>query len=300
MSILVVGSVALDTVETPFGRRERALGGSATFFSVSASFFAPVNLVAVVGKDFPKEHVEFLKSRKINTRGLKVLDGETFHWIGSYKYDMNEAITHSTCLNVFEQFKPEIPKEYRGKGCLFLANIDPELQMSVLDQMENPKLVACDTMNFWIRGKRDALVALLKKVQIVVLNEAEARQLTEEPNLVKAAKIIMAWGPSNVVIKKGEHGALLFGKEGIFSAPGFPMEDIADPTGAGDTFAGGFMGHLAREKKADWQTLRQATIYGSVMASFNVEDFSLDRMRTLTDKEIAYRYRQFVTLACFE
>ena len=300
MSILVVGSVALDTVETPFGKRERALGGSATFFSVSASFFASVNLVAVVGKDFPKEHIEFLKSRKINTKGLKVLDGKTFHWVGSYKYDMNEAITHSTCLNVFEQFKPEIPKEYRNKGYLFLANIDPELQMSVLNQMEEPKLVACDTMNFWIQGKKDALIALLKKVNIVVLNEAEARQLTQQLNLVKAAKTIMAWGPSNVVIKKGEHGALLFGKEGIFSAPGFPMEDITDPTGAGDTFAGGFMGHLAREKKTDWKTLRQAVIYGSVMASFNVEDFSLDRMRTLTDKEIAYRYRQFVTLACFE
>lgn len=300
MGILVVGSVALDTVETPFEKRERALGGSATFFSVAASFFAPVSLVAVVGNDFPKEHIDFLKSRRINLKGLNILEGRTFHWQGSYRYDMNEAITHSTCLNVFERFKPVIPSEYRGKQYLFLANIDPELQMSVLDQMERPRLVACDTMNFWIQGKRDALIALLKRVNIVVLNEAEARQLTQQPNLVKAAKMIMAWGPSNVVIKKGEHGALLFGREGIFSAPGFPLEEIADPTGAGDTFAGGFMGHLAREKNADWKTLRQAVIYGSVMASFNVADFSLDRMRTLTEKEIAYRYRQFVTLACFE
>jgi len=300
MSILVVGSVALDTVETPFGRRERALGGSATFFSFSASFFDRVNLVAVVGRDFPKNYLDLIRSRPIDTEGLKILDGETFHWRGSYSYDMNQATTHSTCLNVFERFTPEIPDRYRKSGYVFLANIDPDLQMSGLRQIEGPKLVACDTMNFWIAGKRDALLKLLKKVDVIILNEGEARQLTEQPNLVKAGKIIGEWGPKRVVIKKGEPGALLFGDGRIVSAPAYPMESIVDPTGAGDTFAGGFVGHLAREGNTDWKTMCQAVIYGSVMASFNVEDFSLDRMKSLTEKEISYRYREFVSLSQFE
>jgi sugar/nucleoside kinase (ribokinase family) len=300
MSILVVGSVAMDTVETPFGKRERALGGSATFFSFSASFFDSVNLVAVVGKDFPKKYLDIIKSRPIDTAGLKVLEGKTFHWSGSYNYDMSQATTHTTCLNVFEQFKPDIPEEYRKIKYVFLANIDPDLQMSVLKQIEKPKLVACDTMNFWIAGKRDALLKLIRNVDVIILNEGEARQLTEQPNLVRAGKLIREWGPGRVVIKKGEHGALLFGDDRIFSAPAYPMESIVDPTGAGDTFAGGFVGHLAREGKTDWKTMCQAVIYGSVMASFNVEDFSLDRMRTLTEKEISYRYREFVSLSHFE
>lgn len=300
MSILVVGSVALDTVETPFGKRSRTLGGSATFFSFSASFFDRVNMVAVVGKDFPRDHIELLKSRGIDTRGLQVLDGETFHWVGAYGYDMNTAITHSTCLNVFQNFKPEIPEEYKKSECVFLANIDPDLQMEVLRQIERPRLVACDTMNFWIDGKRDALLKLLGMVDVAVLNEAEARQLTRQPNLVRAGRMIREWGPERVVIKKGEHGALLFGDGHIFAAPAYPMEEIVDPTGAGDTFAGGFMGHLSRAGNADWNTMRQAVIYGSVMASFNVEDFSLDRMKSLTEKEIRDRYREFVPLSHFE
>ena len=300
MSILVVGSVSLDTVETPFGKRERTLGGSATFFSFSASFFDRVNMVAVVGNDFPPEHIELLKSRGIDTRGLRVLDGKTFHWEGAYGYDMNTAVTHSTCLNVFENFKPEIPEEYRKSDCVFLANIDPELQMGVLGQIERPRLVACDTMNFWIDGKRDALLKLLGMVDVAILNEAEARQITRQPNLVRAGRMIREWGPARVVIKKGEHGALLFGDDRIFAAPAYPMEEIIDPTGAGDTFAGGFIGHLSRAGNADWNTMRQAVIYGSVMASFNVEDFSLDRMKTLTEKEIRDRYREFVPLSHFE
>jgi sugar/nucleoside kinase (ribokinase family) len=300
MSILVVGSVALDTVETPFGKRERTLGGSATFFSFSASFFDRVNMVAVVGKDFPREHIELLKSRGIDTRGLRVLDGETFHWVGAYGYDMNTAITHSTCLNVFQNFKPDIPEEYKKSECVFLANIDPELQMEVLRQIERPRLVACDTMNFWIDGKRDALLKLLGMVDVAVLNEAEARQLTRQPNLVRAGRMIREWGPEWVVIKKGEHGALLFGDGHIFAAPAYPMEEIVDPTGAGDTFAGGFMGHLSRAGNTEWNTMRQAVIYGSVMASFNVEDFSLERMKTLTEKAIGERYREFIPLSYFE
>ncbi|MCX6339985.1 MAG: PfkB family carbohydrate kinase [Candidatus Aureabacteria bacterium] len=300
MSILVVGSVALDTVETPFGKRERTLGGSATFFSFSASFFDRVNMVAVVGKDFPREHIELLKSRGIDTRGLRVLDGETFHWVGAYGYDMNTAITHSTCLNVFQNFKPEIPEEYKKSECVFLANIDPDLQMEVLGQIERPRLVACDTMNFWIDGKRDTLLKLLGMVDVAVLNEAEARQLTRQPNLVRAGRMIREWGPEWVVIKKGEHGALLFGDGHIFAAPAYPMENIIDPTGAGDTFAGGFMGHLSRAGNTEWNTMRQAVIYGSVMASFNVEDFSLDRMKTLTEKAIGERYREFMPLSHFE
>lgn len=299
MSILVVGSVAFDTVETPFGKRERALGGSATFFSFSASFFHKVNLVAVVGADFPREHVRLLASRGIDTKGLKVLPGKTFHWSGSYRYDMNEAITHSTCLNVFEHFKPEVPEEYRRSEYVFLANIDPDLQREVLAQIKKPRLVACDTMNFWIEHKKDALLKLLKMVDIVILNEGEARQLTGQPNLVRAGRTIREWGPDRVVIKKGEHGALLFGDDSVFVAPAYPMEGIVDPTGAGDTFAGGFMGYLAKEGKTGWKTLCRAVIYGSVMASFNVEDFSLDRMKRLSAKEIRSRYREFVSFSHF-
>lgn len=301
MSILVVGSVAFDTVETPSGKRERILGGSANYFSISASFFDSVNLVGVVGEDFPKDHVEYLRSRGIDTKGLRVVEGgKTFHWEGSYEGDMNEAITHSTCLNVFEDFKAEIPEEYGTSDVVFLANIDPDLQMEVLSQIEKPRLVACDTMNFWIEGKRDSLLALLKKVDIVVLNDAEARQLSGEAGIVRAARAVQAMGPKKVVVKKGEHGVLLFGDGDVFAAPAYPLESIVDPTGAGDSFAGGFIGHLAREGGADWKTLRQAVIYGSVMASFNVEDFSFERMKTLTEEDICRRYHEFQMLTHVE
>jgi sugar/nucleoside kinase (ribokinase family) len=300
MSILVVGSVAFDTIRTPFGVKERALGGSATYFSVAASLFAPVNLVGVVGKDFPGEYVELLKSRNIDTGGLQVLEGKTFHWDGEYKYDMNEAITHSTCLNVFEHFRPVIPDEYRKSEYVFLANIDPELQMDVLKQIEKPKLIACDTMNFWIEGKREALLKLLEMVDIVVLNESEARQLTGQPSLVKAGSMIREWGPKKAVIKKGEHGVLMCEDGDVFAACAYPLENIVDPTGAGDTFAGGFMGYLAREGRLDSKTFRRAVVYGSVIASYNVEDFSLDRLKKLSQEEISGRYKEFEKICRFE
>jgi sugar/nucleoside kinase (ribokinase family) len=256
--------------------------------------------VGVVGEDFPSEHVALLNEHRIDTQGLEVVPGKTFHWEGSYRYDMNEAVTHSTCLNVFETFKPKIPSEYRKSDYLFLANIDPELQMEVLDQVEKPRLVACDTMNFWITGKKPQLLELFKRVDVVVLNDAEARQLTEQPGLVKAARIIRSWGASYVVIKKGEHGVLLFGEEGVFAVPAYPLEKIVDPTGAGDTFAGGFMGYLARERGGDWKELKKAVAYGSVMASFNVEDFSLERLKRLTETEIQKRFSEFEGLSRLE
>jgi len=301
MAILVVGSVALDSVKTPFGERKEALGGSATFFSYSASFFHPVNLVGVVGEDFPEEHIGLLNGKGIDTAGLKAIPGgKTFRWEGYYDYDLNEAHTLSTCLNVFDVFQPELPDSYRDSEYVFLANIDPELQIHVLDQVRAPKLKVCDTMNFWIEGKRDKLIELLGKVDIITLNDAEARQLTGEPNLVKAARKIISWGPEHVVIKKGEHGALLFSGDGVFSAPALPIEEIYDPTGAGDTFAGGFVGYLAREGTLDEATLRRAMIYGSVMASFNVEDFSLDRMKRLGAGEIEERFGRFIELVKFD
>lgn len=299
MSILVVGSVALDTVKTPFGERKDALGGSATYFSYAASFFTTVRLVGVVGKDFPKEHVELLKSRKIDTAGLEVGNGKTFRWSGKYEFDLNEAQTLDTKLNVFEAFRPKIPDAYKKTPYVFLANINPELQLQVLEQVAKPKLVACDTMNLWIKTKKPALLRLLSKVDILILNDGEARMLTEMPSLVKAAREIASYGPKYVVIKKGEHGSLLLHDGKYFVAPAFPLEEVFDPTGAGDTFAGGFMGYLAKVDKVSESTLRQAMIYGSVMASYNVEEFSLDRLVTLSQKEIETRYKQFQELCRF-
>ena len=300
MSIVVVGSIALDTIETPFGKRDDILGGSCTHFSYAASFFHPVSVVGVVGKDFPQEHIQLLKARGINTEGLQVLDGETFRWSGSYEYDMNEATTHSTCLNVFENFQPVLPDTHRDAEYLFLANIDPELQLSVLTQMRKPRLVACDTMNLWLNTKRDAVAELFSKADVVFVNEGEARLFSGDPSLIASAKRILEGGAKYVIIKKGEHGACLFGPNLFFACPGFPLETILDPTGAGDTFAGGFMGYLAKMGELDDMRLRRAVVYGCVMASFNVEDFSLDRLRDLTDEDIANRYLEYVTLTRFE
>ncbi|MFA5032232.1 MAG: PfkB family carbohydrate kinase [bacterium] len=295
MSILVVGSVALDTIKTPFGKRKDILGGSATYFSYSASFFTGVKLVAVVGDDFPKKHISLLKSRGINLDGLKVIkNGKTFRWSGSYKYDMNEATTHSTDLNVFETFKPQIPESYKNSEYVLLANIDPDLQLNVLSQVKKPKLIAADSMNLWINTKKSSLMKLLKKIDIFIINEGEARLFTGQPSLIKAGRMILGYGPKHVVVKKGEHGCLLFSKNGFFSAPAYPLENIFDPTGAGDTFAGGFIGYLAKLNKTHTEyDLRKAVVYGSVMASFNVESFSLERLKKLTDKEIQARYKQF-------
>ena len=299
MGIVVVGTVAFDTVETPFGRGENVLGGSATYFSTSASFFTDVSLVAVVGEDFPDEHVRFLQSRDINTDGLQRIPGKTFHWTGKYGYDLNEAQTIDTQLNVLTEFKPDLPESYRAAEYLFLANIDPDLQMEVLEQMHRPKLVACDTMNFWISSKPEALRRVLQKVDIVVINEGEARQFTGEANLVRAARQIIALGCKRLVVKRGEYGVLMFTADSVFAAPAYPLEEVFDPTGAGDTFAGGFMGFLANTGDLSEEGLRQAIVFGSVMASFNVEDFSLDRMKRLDYKEIEARYRSFKALTSF-
>lgn len=299
MGIVVVGTVAFDTVETPFGKGENVLGGSATYFSTSASFFTDVSLVAVVGDDFPAEHVSFLKSRDINTDGLQRIPGKTFHWSGRYGYDLNEAETLDTQLNVLMEFRPNLPESYRDADYLFLANIDPDLQMEVLDQVRRPKLVACDTMNFWISSKPEALRKVLRKVDIVVINEGEARQFTNQSNLVKAAREIIALGCKRLVVKRGEYGVLMFTADSVFAAPAYPLEEVFDPTGAGDTFAGGFMGYLANTGDLSEEGIRQAIVFGSVMASFNVEDFSLNRMKRLEYREIEARYRNFKTLTSF-
>jgi len=298
--LLVVGTVALDSVKTPFGRVENALGGSATYFSAAASYFADVRLVAVIGEDFPKEHVQFLKSKSIDVRGLEIQKGETFRWKGEYGYDLNEANTLATHLNVLATFKPNIIDDYKDSDIVFLANIDPEIQLEVLGQVKKPKLVACDTMNYWISSKPEALKKTLKNVDLLTINEAEIRQLSGEASVVKASKSVQAMGPKTIVIKRGSYGALMFNGHSAFSAPAYPLESVFDPTGAGDSFAGGFMGYLASTLNFSEESMRKAVIFGSVMASLNVESFSLDRLRSLDYKEIEGRYREFKKLTHFE
>jgi sugar/nucleoside kinase (ribokinase family) len=300
MSILVVGSVAYDTVETPFGRAERVLGGSASFFSVAASFFSPVNVVGVVGQDFGEAQLAAFRGRPIDLEGLERMEGRTFHWHGKYSLDLNSRDTIATELNVFEFFLPKIPARYRGSEVVFLGNIDPVLQRQVLLQVDHPRVVACDTMNFWIHGKPAEVRETLKKVQILLVNDQEARDLSGEWNLVKAARAIRAMGPRTLVVKKGEHGVLMFSEEGSFAAPALPLEDVFDPTGAGDTFAGGFLGYLASVGQEDDAALRRAVIMGSTMASFCVEAFSLDRLVRLSRAEIEARYGEFSRLTRFE
>jgi sugar/nucleoside kinase (ribokinase family) len=256
--------------------------------------------VAVIGEDFPKEHINFLKSRNVDVRGLEVQKGKTFHWKGEYGYDLNEARTLATDLNVLATFKPNITEGYHGSDLVFLANIDPVIQLDVLRQVQRPKLVACDTMNYWIASKPDALKRTLKEVDLLTINEAEIRQLAGESSLVKAARAVQAMGPRTVVIKQGSYGALMFHEHSVFSAPAYPLENVFDPTGAGDTFAGGFMGYLANTMNFSETSMRQAVVFGSVMASLNVESFSLDRMRSLDYKEIEERYREFKKLTHFE
>ena len=300
MSLLVVGSVAFDSVKTPFGVRDDILGGSATYFSTAASYFTDVSLVAVVGEDFPEHHINFLKSRGINVEGLERQDGKTFRWKGEYGYQLNEAHTLETHLNVFETFKPALPASYRDAEVVFLANIDPELQLEVLRQVNSPLLRACDTMNFWISGKREAVLKTLGEVDILIINDGEARQLAMEANLVKAAGIIRSYGPKHIIVKRGEYGALMFNSKSIFAAPAYPMENVFDPTGAGDSFAGGFLGYLASTRNFSDASMRQAVVFGSVMASFVVEDFSLNRIRALDYEEILNRYTEFKRLTHFE
>jgi sugar/nucleoside kinase (ribokinase family) len=299
MSLLVVGSVALDSVRTPRGEIREGLGGSATYFSVSAGLFTKVRLVAVVGRDFPRKHVRFLQSRGIDVQGLERASGKTFRWEGEYGKDLNEAKSLKTELNVFQDFRPELPEGYRGSRHVFLANIDPDLQERVLQQVEDPRLVACDTMNYWIASKPESLRRILRKVNVFLLNEGEAKQLAQEDNLLKAARSLLGFGPSIVVIKRGEYGALLFQGNMVCWAPAYPLESIQDPTGAGDSFAGGFMGYLSRRKAIGERELRRALVYGSIMASFCVEGFGLRRLGRVRRGDIAGRYQVFRSLTRF-
>lgn len=300
MSLLVVGSVALDSVETPFGKADNALGGSAIFFSASASLLAPVQLVGVIGNDYPEHELDPLAQRGVDLTGLERADGPSFRWRGRYRHDLNTAETLETHLGVFSHFSPKIPPAFRKAPFVFLGNIDPRLQLEVLQQVEKPKLVACDTMNFWIESRRPDLLTLLEHVDLITLNDAEARQLTEQANLVKAARWILERGPGHVIIKKGEHGAFMFTRNTVFFAPAYPLEDVFDPTGAGDAFAGGFMGYLARTGDLSEGCLRRAVVYGSAMGSFAVEAFSIKRFLEITPDEIRARVAAFHRLVSFD
>jgi sugar/nucleoside kinase (ribokinase family) len=301
MSVLIVGSIALDTVKTPVEEHSDLMGGSATYAALGASFFSPVKLVGIVGNDFPQSEFEFWKSRKIDAEGVQRVAGKTFRWSGEYAWDMNTRETRSVALNVFEQFRPDLPESYRETDFVLLANIAPALQSHVLDQMQRPRFVVADTMDLWIETTRADLDALLPRVDLLIVNDSEARQLTKETSLIKAGRKIRKAGPKYVVIKKGEHGALLFSEDEFFSCGAYPLEDIHDPTGAGDTFAGGLAGYLAAQKTTPtFADLRRAIIYGSVLASFNVEAFSLERLRRLTMDDIAERYQVFKAMSAFE
>lgn len=302
MSILVVGSLGLDTIETPFSKVEEALGGSAVYISLAASYFSQdINLVGVVGEDFPEKYIQLLSGRKIDLEGLQIIKGgKTFRWSGKYLYDMNSRETLLTELNVFKDFNPIIPENYRDSKFIVLGNIDPELQMNVLNQLKNPEFIICDTMNYWIERKNEALRQLLKMVDLLVVSDSEARLLANHPNLIRAAKIILQMGPKKLVIKKGEHGAFLLTNDTIFVAPAFPLEDIIDPTGAGDTFAGGMVGYLSRANTISDEELKKAVIYGSVLASFCVEKFSVDGLIDLDEAKIKNRFNQFRKLIYFE
>jgi sugar/nucleoside kinase (ribokinase family) len=300
MSLLVVGSVALDSVETPFGKADNVLGGSGTFFSSSASHFTPVQLVGVVGDDYPLEQLEPLEKRGVDMAGLEQASGESFRWRGRYRHDLNSAETLETRLGVFSHFSPKIPAQFKKPSSLFLANIDPRLQLDVLRQVERPALVACDTMNFWIESRRADLLELIGQVDLITLNDGEARQLTDCFNLVRAARWIMERGPRMVIIKKGEHGAFLFKAKSVFFAPAYPLEEVFDPTGAGDAFAGGFMGYLARTGDQSDANLRRAVVYGSAMGSFAVEKFSVQRLLEITREDIIARVEEFRQLVAFE
>ncbi len=303
MSVLVVGSVALDTVKTPFEEHADLLGGSASYCAVAASFFSPVNLVGVVGKDFPAEHIAFFKARKMDLAGLQIAEGLTFRWSGEYMVDMNVRETRSIALNVFEHFRPVLPAGYAATPFLLLGNIGPDLQNNVLDQVAKPRFVVADTMDLWINIARAELERLLARVDMLILNDGEARLLTGQASLITAGKRIQAMGPRFVAIKKGEHGCLLFGENGdFFSCSAYPLEEVLDPTGAGDTFAGGLAGYLAAtvREEVTFADLRKAVVAGSVLASFNVEKFSLERMRTLTQTEIEARYESFRQQSHFE
>ena len=299
MSLVIIGSLAFDTIQTPWERRERIVGGSGTYCSLAASFFTSPKIVGVVGNDFPAAVLKLFKARSIDTEGLEVRPGKTFHWEGRYGYDPNQRETIRTDINVYDGYRPSIPISYRTADIVFLANIDPGLQEDIIHQVRRPRLVAMDTMNHWIRSMPETIWHVLKKVDILFANDEEVRMLTEEPNLIKAGKKILAAGPRLVVTKKGEHGALVFGRRLVFGVLALPCEDVVDPTGAGDTFAGGFLGYLDKVRRFGHPEIRRAAVYGSVLASFTIEDFGIDRLKTLTRREIEARFRRFKKLVSF-
>jgi len=300
LSLVVVGSLALDTVATPFDKVKDALGGSATYIALAASYFSgPISLVGVVGNDFPGKYIKLLEEHNIDVDGLQVVDGKTFRWSGKYHYDLNVRDTLFTELNVFEKFDPLIPEKFRRSRFVCLGNIDPVLQLKVLNQMANPTFVVCDTMNYWIEGKKEELLEVLKRVNVLIINDSEARLLAQEPNLIRAARLIKEMGPENLIIKKSEHGALLFMEEIIFSIPAYPLEMIYDPTGAGDTFAGGFIGYLHKTNDLGIESVKSAVVFGSTLASFCVEKFSVNGLLNLNYLRIHDRYREFYNLTRF-
>jgi len=300
MSLVIVGSVAFDTIETPWERKEKIVGGSCTYCSLAASFFTRPKIVAVVGEDFPKDTISFLKKRNIDLRGLKIVpEGKTFHWQGRYGYDPNQRETVRTDLNVFESFRPEIPASYKKADIIFLANIDPDIQENFFLQIEKPKLVAMDTIELWISTKPAALLRVLKNTDIFFANDEEIRMITGERNLIKAGKKILGMGPSLVILKKGEHGVLVFGPDLVFGIPAHPCEEVIDPTGAGDSFAGGFLGYLDKVRSFAKKEIRRAAVYGSVMASFTIEDFGINRFKTLKSGEVQSRFEHFKKLISF-
>lgn len=299
MSILVVGTVALDTVQTPFGKAKNVLGGSATYFAIAASFFSKVKLVSIAGKDFPQKFISLLQARGVDTKGLQIKKGKTFRWSGRYTYDLNSPQTLRTELNLLSHFNPHIPSEYQNERFIFLANIDPHIQLKVLNQLKAPKLVVSDTMNYWIEYEKEALKRVVQRSDILVLNDAEARQFSQQSNLIKAAKVLLGLGPRLVIIKRGEYGCSLFSRSFSFYIPAYLLEEALDPTGAGDTFAGGFLGHLAACPKITESAFKRAVVFGSVMASYAVEDFSLNQLTSLKRKDIETRFSEFQRLTRF-
>lgn len=299
MSLVIIGSLAFDTIETPYGRKEKIVGGSGTYCALAASFFTQPKIVGVIGEDFPEEAIDFFKKRGIDIKGVKRESGKTFHWEGRYGIDPNQRTTIKTELNVFENFKPVLPQGYRSADIVFLGNIDPDQQEEILIQTKQPKLIAMDTINLWISSKPASLMRVLKSVDIFFANEEEIKLLTNEINLIKAGKKILSKGPSFIAMKKGEHGALILGKDFVFGVLAHPCEEVIDPTGAGDCFAGGFLGHLDKMKSFDEKAIRKAAVFGSVMASFAIEDFGINRFKKLTLSEIEKRYNQFKELVSF-
>ncbi|MCH8003193.1 MAG: bifunctional hydroxymethylpyrimidine kinase/phosphomethylpyrimidine kinase [Nanoarchaeota archaeon] len=292
IDLVIIGTVALDSLETPFGKVKDVIGGSATYASIAASFFSKPGILSIIGKDFPKQYIKYLNERGINTKGIMSGD-KTFRWQGFYEFDMNEAKTIRTELNALESYKVEVPEDYKNAKYIFLANIDPELQLDAINSIKQPELIVMDTMNFWIEHKREQLLKTIDKADIIVLNDGEARQLFDTPNLVTAANSALKLHTKAVIIKKGEHGALLFTDNKHFNAPGYPLENIKDPTGCGDSFGGALIGYLAKTQDLSETNLRKAVVYGSVIASFNAEDFSIERLRKIKHQDIEKRFKEF-------